>query len=296
MIRSMTGFGDASAHEGGDHYFLEVRSLNNKYFKASIRLPDDLQSLEAPLEAILRRRLARGAITIAARWSNSSEDAAFEINHLALGRYIEQLSKTEQISTGEARFDAGALLGLPGVLQAPTDNEAALGRARRVLSELLSRALEGLMVMRKAEGEALAQDLMKHHGVIVDRLAIIEKRSPAVVEEYHQRLRTRVETMLKDAGATVEPADLIREVAIYAERSDIAEEIARLSGHMEQFKQLVEGESEEPVGRTLEFLAQEMLREANTLASKSGDAELSRCAIEIKGAIDRIKEQVQNAE
>ncbi len=296
MIRSMTGFGEASVHIDGAHYFLEVRSLNNKYFKASIRLPDDLQGLEAPLEAILRRTLARGAITVTARCSDSSEAAAHEINHQALSRYIEQLGNVRQLQSGEATFDAGALLHLPGVLQAPTDNQEAHDRARHALSDLLGKALVDLIAMRKTEGEALAQDLMKHHDVIVDRMKIINERSPAVVEEYHQRLRSRVEKMLESAGAPVEPGDLIREVAIYAERSDIAEEVARLSGHMEQFKLLVAGDSDEPMGRTLEFLAQEMLREANTLSSKSSDADLSRCAVEIKGAIDRIKEQVQNAE
>lgn len=296
MIRSMTGFGDASSHVDGANYFLEVRSLNNKYFKASIRLPDDLQGLEAPLEAILRRKLARGAITITARCSDTSETAAYEINHQALSSYITQLSNVKQLGSGEATFDAGALLNLPGVLQAPTDNEAAHDRARHALSDLLDRALVDLIEMRKTEGEALAADLMKHHTVIVERLEIIKQRSPEVVEEYHQRLRIRVEKMLESVGASVEPGDLIREVAIYAEKSDIAEEINRLSGHMEQFKLLVTGDSDEPMGRTLEFLAQEMLREANTLASKSSDADLSRCAVEIKGAIDRIKEQVQNAE
>ena len=296
MIRSMTGFGEASAHIDGAHFFLEVRSLNNKYFKASIRLPDDLQGLEAPLEAILRRKLARGAITVTARCSDASESAAHEINHQALSRYIDQLGKVRQIQSGKATFDAAALLNLPGVLQSPTDNQEAHDRARHALSDLLDKALVDLVIMRQTEGEALAQDLMKHHKVIVDRIAIIAERSPEVVEEYHQRLRSRVEKMLQNVGAAVEPGDLIREVAIYAERSDIAEEIARLSGHMEQFKLLVTGDSDEPVGRTLEFLAQEMLREANTLASKSSDADLSRCAVEIKGAIDRIKEQVQNAE
>ncbi|MCB9838122.1 MAG: YicC family protein [Phycisphaeraceae bacterium] len=296
MIRSMTGFGEASAHIDGAHYFLEARSLNNKYFKASIRLPDDLQGLEAPLEAILRRRLARGAITVTAKCSDTSESAAYEINCEALSSYIDQLGKLRQIVSGQATFDAGALLDLPGVLQAPADNQAAHDRARHALSDLLNAALNDLIAMRQTEGEALAQELMKHHDVIVDRLGIISERAPQVVEEYHQRLRSRVEKMLQSVGATVEPGDLIREVAIYAERSDIAEEIARLSGHMEQFRQLVTGDSEEPIGRTLEFLAQEMLREANTLASKSSDADLSRCAVEIKGAIDRIKEQVQNAE
>jgi uncharacterized protein (TIGR00255 family) len=150
--------------------------------------------------------------------------------------------------------------------------------------------------MREREGVFLVEDLMGHREVITSRLAEISDQAPSAVEEYERRLRLRVETMLQDAGVRTEQVDLIREVAVYAEKSDISEEIARLGGHMDQYQELLANGDDRPVGRTLDFLAQEMLREANTIASKSADAVISKAIVEIKGAIDRIKEQVQNVE
>ncbi|MEQ8850814.1 MAG: YicC/YloC family endoribonuclease [Phycisphaerales bacterium] len=292
----MTGFGDASMHANGVHYFLEVRSLNNKYFKATIRLPENLQGLEPELESQLRRRLVRGSIVLVGRCSDSSEDAAYEINAQALGRYIEQLRRTPQIADGSCSFDLGPLLGLPGVLQPPADEESRLEHAREGFLKLLDTAIGKLVEMRAREGELLSDELMTHHDAIMERLHRIESRAPKVIEDYQARLQGRIEAMLEEAQVKVEPMDLIREVAVFADRSDIAEELARLAGHMSQFESLLNRDDDRPMGRTLDFLAQEMLREANTIASKSGDAEISRDIVEIKGAIDRIKEQVQNVE
>jgi len=296
VIRSMTGFGEASAQSEGVHYFLEVRSLNSKYFKAVIRLPEDLQGLEAELEALLRRTLVRGAVTLVGKTTDTSADAAQDVNHRALTRYVEQLRHAPAVADGTVPIDLGALLTLPGVLQPPANEEETLDRARKVFMDLLERACAQLMEMRRREGTATYEALEEQRIRIAEGLERIASRAPMVVEEYHQRLRTRVESMLQEAGATVEPSDLIREVAVYAERSDIAEETTRLSGHIKQFHSLISSKKERTVGRTLDFLAQEMLREANTIASKSNDAEISREIVEIKGSIDRIKEQVQNVE
>src|SRR5262245_19280053 len=131
---------------------------------------------------------------------------------------------------------------------------------------------------------------------IAERLAGIAARAPQVVESYQARLRQRMESLLAEVGASVRDEDLLREVAVFAERSDIAEEIVRLGSHLEQFREIIDCDDREPSGRTLDFLAQEMLREANTIASKSSDAEISRRIVEIKGGIDRIKEQAANVE
>lgn len=296
MIRSMTGFGEASAHEGGTHYFLEVRSLNGKYFKATLRLPEDLQGLEPELDSELRRRLTRGTITLIGKCSNASASAAYTINQGALDSYVAQIRKTKGIADGSGELDIAALLGLPGVLQPPSDEEERFARARRVFMTLTDKACIDLIKMREREGALLVQDLTANYTLIVTNLAKIKARAPQVVLDYQARLLTRIDGLLKDAKTKVEPEDLIREVAVYAERSDIAEEIARLSGHMDQFKSLLTEADGRPIGRTLDFLTQEMLREANTVASKSGDADISRNIVEIKGAIDRIKEQVQNVE
>ncbi|MBL9002468.1 MAG: YicC family protein [Phycisphaerae bacterium] len=293
----MTGYGDASAHVDGCHFFVELRSLNNKYFKAVIRLAEEFQGLEAEMEARLRERLIRGTITITARCSEDSASAAYDINVRALSTYIAQLEQLPQVASGKLKLDAAALLGLPGVLQPPANEEERVRRARAAFMPLLDKACDALIAMREREGGTIVADLESHRGLIAARLAEVSERAPAVVAEYQVRLKARIEALLKESQIAVEPGDLVREIAIYAERTDIAEEIKRLSAHLDQFRDLLSGSSNgKPVGRTLDFLAQEMLREANTIASKSPDGAISRAAVEIKGAIDRIKEQSQNVE
>jgi len=296
VIRSMTGFGEASTSVDGTQYAIEVRSLNGKYFKSTIRLAEDYQSLEPVLEAELRRRLVRGTITLIAKISEQTGDAALSINAEALSRYIEQIRAVPALADGMGVIDAGSLLSLPGVLQPSADDESRHQRAQDAFLGILAKACDRVIEMRRKEGKLLVEDLLKHHDVIVTRLDRIAERAPTVVQDYETRLRSRIDALLKEAKIHVEPVELIREVAVYAEKTDIAEEIARLTGHMGQFKELITTEYTEPVGRTLDFLAQEMLREANTIASKCSDADISRDIVEVKGAIDRIKEQVQNAE
>ncbi len=294
MIRSMTGFGEAAEHNDGVHYFLEIRSLNGKYFKSTIRLPEELQGLEPVLEAAVRRSLVRGTITIVGKCSDRSEAAAHEINHQALDAYIQQLRKTPDVADGSCQINATDLLALPGVLQPPSDDEERYELAKKAFLKLTKDACARLDEMRRSEGALLVDDLLGHHEVIGERLNRIAERAPRVVEDYQQRLLARIQSLLEDAKARVDPTDLIKEVAVYAERSDISEEVARLSGHLQQFRSIVKDSDGKAVGRTLDFLAQEMLREANTIASKSSDADISKDIVEVKGAIDRIKEQVQN--
>lgn len=296
MVRSMTGYGDASATMDGVHYFVEVRALNNKYFKATIRLADALQGLESEFEARLREKISRGTVTLTARSTDTSASAAYTINIEALERYMAQLGQLEMGRGSGGRVDPASLLQLPGVLQPPADEEDRLEKAKRVFLPLLDKAVSALIAMREREGKVLVEDLRSHQEYISERLGLIAERAPGVVADYQLRLKTRIETMLKQADATVETGDLIREIAVYAERTDIAEEVKRLGAHLDQFAALISGTDGKPIGRTLDFLAQEMLREANTIASKSPDAAISRSTVEIKGAIDRIKEQAQNIE
>lgn len=290
----MTGYGEASAHLGGVQYFLEVRSLNNKYLKVVLRLPDALQSLEAELESKLRERVSRGTVTVSASVSDNSASAAFEVNKKALARYIEQI---KEASGGHAQqLDIASLMSLPGVLQPPADAEGRLEATKAALFDLLNKAVAQLTQMREREGKALVADLRSHHEFIAARVVKLKEIAPSVIHEYEKRLRTRIDSLLSEAGVKVDTVDLVREIAAYAERTDIAEELNRLGAHLEQFMELLTSTDSRPLGRTLDFLAQEMLREANTIASKSPDAAISRLAVEIKGAIDRIKEQAANVE
>lgn len=295
MIRSMTGFGAASKTVAGAHYSVEVRSLNNKYFKAQIRLPDELQGLEAELDAALSHRFSRGSVLLTVRFSDSSASAAAEINTKAVERYLEQILAVQGAGHGSARIDVAALLNLPGVV-VPGTGEELLGRARPVLLKLVEEACDRLMAMRVREGRVLHDELHKHCQAIRSHLEVVVQRVPITVNMYQQRLHQRINALLADTGAEVREEDLIKEVAFYAERSDVAEEVARLEGHLSQFAEIIDSANDEPSGRTLEFLSQELLREANTIGSKCLDVEISRRIVEIKGGIDRIKEQVQNVE
>jgi len=292
----MTGFGEATTEVQSVHYAVELRSINNKFYKAAIRLPEELEGMEAEIDSRLRRRLVRGSITLKVRISDSTARAAYRINTEALQTYIEYLGRLPHEVGCPVPIDVAALIHLPGVLQPPADFESRLEAAKPVIHQLLEEACDRLIEMRDREGAMLHEDLHRHYAAIGQRLKRIAERAPLVVEEYHQRLRQRIESMLSEVSAHVNETDLVREVAIYAERSDIAEEITRLNAHLSQFRDLIDSENCDPVGRTLDFLAQELLREANTIASKSNDSQISRDIVEVKGAIDRIKEQVQNVE
>ena len=296
MIRSMTGYGEASAQLDGVHYSIEVRALNNKYFKSTVRLAEIYQGLEPEIESRLREKVYRGTVTVSARCTDASESAAYEVNTAALARHVQQLRQIHDGLGERTPVDLAGLLMLPGVLQPPGTADALLDKARKGLMPLLDKAMIALIAMREREGRVLANDIRDHLDLITKRLATVSVLAPAVIAEYEGRLRTRIETLLREMGSSIQPPDVVREIAVYAERTDIAEELKRLSAHVDQFQELLAAKDGKPVGRTLDFLAQEMLREANTIASKSPDAAIARATVEIKGAIDRIKEQVQNLE
>jgi uncharacterized protein (TIGR00255 family) len=293
MIVSMTGFGDAVAEKSGTHYAIEIRSLNNRFFKAVIKTPDSLSGLEPELETLLREQLGRGSVTYILKMRSDSAEAAYKINTQALKAYIEQLQAVMGID-GVLKLDVGSLLTLPGVCQEPRDDTDEMERHGPIVRELTVKAILKLNAMRKREGEALFNDLMKHAKVISSNLSEIAKRAPSVVEEYHKRLAQRVNQLVQKAELKVDERDLIKEVAVFAERADISEEIQRLTSHLEAFESACR--TGEHAGRKLDFITQEMLREANTIASKGNDAQIARHIVEIKGAIDRLKEQVQNVE
>jgi uncharacterized protein (TIGR00255 family) len=194
----------------------------------------------------------------------------------------------------QAVVDLSTFLSLPGVFESVTLDDDAKQREKAVIEGLTERALQSLATMRTDEGKALKRDLFASCEAIRGELGVIRGRAPAVVEEYHERLRSRVAILMQGGNFELEADALAREVAIYAELCDVSEEVTRLASHLDQFVQLCD--RGEQVGRTLDFLTQELLREANTIASKSNDAGIARSVVEIKGRIDRLREQVQNVE
>lgn len=303
----MTGFGSASAEDGGVLFSLELRSLNNRYFKAAVRLPDEIAGLEAVLESKLRQSVSRGSFSLTVKSKVSTAASTSSINDHALLTYLDHLETVRaKVQDESVQIDLTQLLALPGVLVPMTDDQALLTRAKAVVPALLDDALARLLEMRDVEGKALAQDLTEQLKHIREQITRVAERAPAVVDEYHQRLSARVGELMAKAKLKVDENDLIREVAVFADRADISEELSRMTGHLDQFLEVLQsgvqnngprsGQGDEPAGRTLDFIAQEMLREANTIGSKSNDASISRCVVEIKSRIDRIKEQVQNVE
>jgi uncharacterized protein (TIGR00255 family) len=289
----MTGFGDASAESDSTHYAVEIRSLNNRFFKPVIKLPENVSGLEPELESMLREKLGRGSVTYILKMRSDTAEAAYHLNTAALKSYLEQLQQVKGLDR-LVTIDLASLVQLPGVCQEPRDESDEISRHGPMIRELTAKAIEKLDVMRRREGDGLFAELMRHVGVIGASLELIAKLAPSVVEDYHRRLSQRVNLLLSKAELQVSQVDLIKEVAVFAERADIAEEIQRLGSHLGAFEQACrEGDH---AGRKLDFITQEMLREANTIGSKANDAQIARHIVEIKGAIDRLKEQVQNVE
>ncbi|NBB94179.1 MAG: YicC family protein [Planctomycetes bacterium] len=289
----MTGFGAASGEVEGVHYAVEVKSVNNRYLKVVLRLPDSLSALEGDIEAQMRQRIARGSVTLSVRMKLADEQAAYRVNDAVLQSYLEQIRLAETDSNPMLRLDLGAVLQLPGVCEPPPLEELA-EQTRDGLLDLVDQAIDALVSMRVRDGKGTEDDLLVQCETIDRELQDVASRSGEVVDLYHERLRERVEELTRNAKVNIDAETLAREVAIFAERSDINEEISRLTAHVEQFREACR--DGEQIGRKLDFIAQEMLREANTIASKASDASIARSVVDIKTAIDRIKEQAANVE
>ncbi len=292
MLHSMTGFGQTRREINGTQYAVEIRSVNSRYYKATIRLPDIWTFLEPNIDQSLRKHLHRGSIHFSLRMRMVSADAAYEVNVPALERYIENIEivRPDQADVN-LTVDLGSLLQLPGVTS-PREPERLCREAQQPLMEVIAEAMDNILAMRAEEGKGIARDLDTHCDVMDRQVALIAQRAPRVVESYHQRLAKRVAELTAKAELNISEIDLAREVAVFADRCDIAEELSRLASHLKQFRRAVI--EEDRPGKKLEFITQEMLREANTTAAKGNDSEIAVCVVELKTAIDRIKEQIQN--
>ena len=296
MIESMTGYGGAQHVAEGLCYMLEVRSLNNRYLKLSIKLPEPLQYLDYVVERIIRKRLVRGSVSYQLRLRGEGGGGIQPINAEVLQHYVDKLSRAKLPEGAEASLslELGMVATLPGVCEPADFDDEGRKRQEEIVVDLTNRAIDALVGMRRTEGARIFEDLTEFCTSIRSRVVGIKDRAPTVLDEYHERLKTRVATLMQSGGFELAADGLMREVAIYAERCDISEEIARLDSHLDQFAELCQ--RDEPVGRTLDFLTQELLREANTIASKSNDAAIAHEVVDIKGLIDRLREQVQNVE
>ena len=294
MLNSMTGYGEALGERDGVSYLIEIKAVNNRYLKTIIKLPEASAFLEDEIDKELRSQLARGTINYVLRQKGLSAGALFEIDEAALRGVVTQLKEVGSAVGAEGTIDLANLLNLPGIVQPVLPDEEEMTRVKQIVLQLTREALDKVKQMREAEGKFLEADLKKHCDAMEAELETIRQRSSSVVQEYARRLRKRVDELLAEAKLRLDEETLAREVAILADRSDISEEIARLDAHLQQFRQVCKTEGQ--AGRRLDFLSQEMLREANTVGSKAADAQIARSVVDVKCLIERLKEQIQNIE
>jgi uncharacterized protein (TIGR00255 family) len=290
----MTGFGGAQGEINGVTYIVEIRTVNNRYLKTCLRLPEMAAFLEEDIDKLLRKNLSRGMVSCVLRLKNAPANVLFDVDEAALRAYVEKLNRIVSSANNRCTIDMGGLLTLPGIVQPALPDEEKAEQIKKKVLSITQKAIERLKQMRSAEGAALAADLDNHCKAIKQDLEQIRTRSGVVLQEYQKKLRKRVDELLADAKLKLDEDALAREVAIFADRSDISEEVARLDSHLQQFAENCQANAQ--AGRKLDFISQEMLREANTIASKAYDTEVIRCVVDIKCRIDRIKEQVQNIE
>ena len=294
MLQSMTGHGAAHIHATGLSVFVEIRTVNSRYYKLSVRITEGFAALESRVDEVVRRAIRRGTVQIDVRVLRESAADQYRLNESVLAGYARQARELAERLQLETAVRLDALLLLPGVaeeqLTASADHDGCWPKIEQALVE----ALRDLSRMREEEGRAMAADLLDKCQTIAAELDQIEQRAPLVVEGYRQRLAERISRLLSDYQVRVEPADIVREVGLFAERSDISEEVVRLRSHLDQFRANMH--SPEAEGRKLEFVTQEMFREANTIGSKANDAEIARRVIDIKASIERIREMIQNVE
>ncbi len=288
MIRSMTGYGAAERESDQVRVAVEIRTINNRFLKVIQRLPDGLGAVEVAIERLLREAIGRGTVNVGVVVEPRGPAARVPINTDILAAYKRDLARvTDNLSDD-------ALLALPGVLGGEGVLLTGIGDLQREIEAAVAEALDNLNRMRDAEGEATAKDMAATLDEIERRLAAVRQRAPAVVDDYRARLLERVRAMLEGVEVTVDDQSLIREVAFFAERSDINEELTRLASHVDQFRERLPDSG--PMGRKLEFLTQEMYREVNTIGSKASDPEISREVVEIKVGVDRLREHALNIE
>ena len=294
MPRSMTGFGEAHCVEGGLAVSVEVRTINSRYFKLSLRTSEGFGLLEPQIEAVIRKRIRRGTVMVSVRVERAKTPDDYRINAQVLNGYRRQLEALGREWQRPEPVPLASLLGLPGVID---ENDAGAIDANSgwpVICRALETATDHLEQMRIQEGQAMAADLRANCATVAASLDEIQKRAPLVREAYRARLQDRLKKILAEMEMTLDPSDVLKEVGLFAERSDISEEIVRLRSHLQQFDTVLA--LPESSGRKLEFLTQEMFREVNTIGSKANDVEISRHAIEIKAAVERIREMIQNVE
>jgi uncharacterized protein (TIGR00255 family) len=291
MLKSMTGYGQGLASGDSFKVKIELRSVNNRNLDIHWRGPQELAALEIPLKKQIQAAVARGRVDVTISFEQT-KDAAYELNRPLIRGYLAALRmmREEFSLTGEVGLDT--IARIPDVLL-PASGEGGLSNeVVQGIEAALTQALTELVAMRAVEGHQLQKELLARLARIAEKVAFIEANSASVVEAYREKLRKRLDELLRDLP--LDQSRLAQEAAYLAERSDITEEITRLKSHLAQLRELLNAEGE--IGKKLDFLLQEMSREVNTILSKSAELAISNAAIEIKTEVEKLREQAQNVE
>lgn len=292
MIKSMTGFGRSEVEDGKRRVTVEIKAVNHRYLDASIKMPKKLNFFESAIRTLLKEYIQRGKVDIFIAFEDFSEDnIVIKYNHNVAEEYLKYLRQMKEEFGLEDDIRVSTLSRYPEVFTMDEDNidEEEIWKT---LEKALRGALEAFVDTRIKEGENLKNDLVSKLNGLLDCVAFIEEKSPQIIETYKQKLEGRVRDMVADVN--IDDSRIIQEVTIFADKVCVDEEIVRLKSHISSAKdELVKGGS---VGRKLDFIAQEMNREANTILSKTSDLEISNRGIELKTEIEKVREQIQNIE
>ncbi len=292
MVRSMTGFGRAQASVEGYNITVEIRSVNHRYFEFYAKLPRTYSFLEEKVKALLSTGISRGKVECSIQLeATADESVVVSVNEPLAKGYVDavkEISGKFGISEDLTALSVARFSDVLSISKAPVDEDELWAKVSPVVSE----ALAGFVSMRETEGKRLSEDVLSRADTILDNVSYIEERSPETVKLYSEKLLERMRNVLGDTQ--IDEARILTEAAIYADKIAVAEETVRLRSHIDQLHEMLA--SDEAVGRKLDFLVQEINREANTIGSKAQDVDIARRVIDIKAEVEKIREQIQNIE
>ena len=296
MIKSMTGFGRAELKGEENTILVEIRSLNNKYLKINTKIPELLTDFEERIGKLLKKEMFRGTVNLTLEYKTSEQEPKCFINKDVLKKYYSSVCETREEISSKQDVSLEKLISLPGVLEFKKDtgNGKVTDDLWLELEKSIKLAIDDLNQMKGAEGRNLQLEIEKWTNQISLLLNKIETKSANVVSGYRDRIHERISSLLEGTEIKIDKSDLYKEIAIFADRCDISEELGRLRSHLLLLNDVME--NEEPTGRKLEFIVQEMFREANTIAAKANNADIIKDVIDVKTEIERTKEQVFNVE